>query len=596
MRVATAVERNTKRSDAEILEDILAGRCIMSVYQPIVSLSDGEVFGYEALSRISKHHLDMDIEHMFRTADKFNRAWELERLCRIKALEGADTLPSDKKLFLNVNPNILYDNSFKNGFTKDRLGDYGLDLRNIIFEITERVAILDHTAFLNSIRHYRNQHYGIAIDDVGAGYSGLNVISAVRPDLMKLDMALVRDIDKDETKQLLCSALVDFGRSAGIRLIAEGVETEEELETLIRLGVDLGQGYFLGIPQACFSDAAPEKREMIRKFHAKKYIETARCAVYPIIQHLAKPGYTFSPDEKIETVYETLRLNPTITDFAIVEENWAVGFMTKTGLNEMLGGRYGFTLNARKALCQVLNTDFLRVNHTMPVDQVSRLAMQRPLEQLYSPIVVEREGKYLGVVTVKDLLDTCTKIEIDVAVHANPLTGLPGNLLIEKEIEHRVFGTAPYCVTYYDLDNFKAYNDAYGFRNGDAMLALVADILKKCAARDEFIGHIGGDDFIVICDYHEGARYCEAVIAAFAEQVVSLYREEDVQSGYIISKNRSGVTENFPIASLSIAGVSNRGKAYQSLDDFSRDVARIKKKCKQQIGNFYEIDGRNEAE
>jgi len=152
---------------------------------------------------------------------------------------------------------------------------------------------------------------------------------------MKLDMALVRGIDKDEIKQLLCSALVDFGRNTGIGLIAGGIENEEEPETLIRLDVDLGQGYFLGIPQACFSAAVSEKREMIRKYYAKKYIETARCAVYPIIRPLAKPGYTFSPDKKIETVYETLRLNPAITDL----------------------------------LC---------VNHNMPVDQVSRLAMIIP--------------------------------------------------------------------------------------------------------------------------------------------------------------------------------------------------------------------------
>lgn len=589
MEAMSVFERLAERTNAQILDKIIEGKHITPVYQPIVSLTDGETFGYEALSRISEDSLKMNIEEMFKTADRTNRAWELETLCRVKALKGAAGMSREKKLFLNVNPNIIHDDSFKNGFTKSRLEKYGLDFRNVIFEITERVAIMDSNAFLGSVSHYKNQNYGIAIDDVGAGYSALNVISEVKPGLIKLDMSLVRGIDKDRTKQLLCKALVDFGKGAGIRLIGEGIETEEELEALIKLGVDFGQGYFLGIPQKSFGDIAPEKIGMIKRYYTKKYIKNIRSSVYPIIGHLAKPGCIFSPDERVETVYEILRLNPAITEFTVVEKGFPVGFMTRTSLNELLGGRYGFNLNFRKTIRQVIDTGFLQVDYNIPVNQVSRLAMQRTFEELYNPIVVEREGKYFGIVTVKDLLDTSTRVEVDVAAHSNPLTGLPGNLLIEKEIVTRVCGTLPYCITYYDIDNFKAYNDAYGFQNGDMMLMLVADILKKCAVRDEFIGHIGGDDFIVVCDYHEGESYCKSVIDKFAAGVTSLYRNEDVKNDYIVSKNRNGVTENFPIASLSVAGISNKKRDYQAIDDFSKDIAQIKKKCKQQPGNYFEI-------
>jgi diguanylate cyclase (GGDEF)-like protein len=382
---------------------------------------------------------------------------------------------------------------------------------------------------------------------------------------------------------------VDFGKSAGVQVVAEGIETEEELETLMKLEVDFGQGYFLGVPRKSFADIAPEKIEMIQTFHTKKYHKHIHSSVYPIVGHLAKPGHSFSPDAKAETIYETLRLNPTITEFTVVEDGSAIGFMTKTALNEVLGGRFGFSLNSKKDIQQITNANFLRVNHNITVDHVSRLAMQRPFDRLYDPIVIEKDRKYFGTVTIKDLLDTCTKIEVDIAGHSNPLTGLPGNLLLEKEILTRVFGSQPYCITYYDIDNFKAYNDAYGFQNGDLMLALTADILKKCAVNNEFIGHIGGDDFIVICDYHEGETYCQDVLDEFASQVTSLYRDEDVKNGFIVSKNRSGVTENFPIASLSIAGISNKKNTYQNIDDFSNDIARIKKVCKQHLGNYYEL-------
>jgi len=588
-----------KQAEAEIFNRILYEQRIVTVYQPIVSLTDGKIFGYEALSRvlddsISDNVLDLSIEHIFRIAEKMNKLWEFETLCRKKALENAKHILVDveKKLFLflNVNPNVIHDIEFKNGFTKKRLlYEYGQDFHNIVFEITERYAIIDKEAFLDSIEHYRRQNYGIAIDDVGSGYSGLNVINDIKPDIIKLDMNLIRSIDKDETKQFLCKAMVDFGKNANIKLIAEGIETEEELQMLIKLGVDFGQGYFLGIPRKSLADIAPEKISIIEKYHSKKYVEKFKNSIYPSIGYLSRKGYCLAPNEKSEDVYEMLRFNPTITEFTIVENEVAIGFMTRLALNELFSGRYGYSLYSKKKILELVNNNFLKVNHNMPIDYVSRIAMQRPFDRLYNPIVVEQDGKYLGVVTIKDLLDASTRIEIDMAIHSNPLTGLPGNLLIEKEITNHIFGEEPYCITYYDLDNFKAYNDAYGFQNGDIMLALVADILKSQAVRDEFVGHIGGDDFIVICDYLEGEKFCKAVIDEFSSKVNSLYREEDVKNGYIMSKNRHGVPENFPLASLSVAGVSNRVKTYKSIDEFSQDITQIKKNCKKQKGNYFEI-------
>lgn len=585
MKVRSTVEK----IQFDTLKRILEGGYIKSVYQPIVSLTDGQIFGYEALSRISNDEIEMNIEEMFRIADRMNKSWELETLCRTKALESSAHMDIKKKLFLNVNSNIIHDPEFQEGFTKNRLNAYGLDSDNVIFEITERVAVIDNNAFLTSINHYKSQNYGIAIDDVGAGYSGLNTLTNVKPNLLKLDMNLVRDIDTDEIKFALCKAMVDFGKNAGIQLIAEGIETEDELKTLIKLGVDFGQGYFLGIPKESFDDISAERIAAITEYHLKNYTERAKSSVYPIIGHLAKPGHRVSHDESAASIYETLKQNPAITDFTIVNEGVAVGFMTRTDLSEIFGGRYGYSLHSRKSIRELIKTNFLRVNYNMPVDQVSRISMQRSFDQLYHPVVVEKENKYFGIVTVKDLLDACTKVEIDVARHSNPLTGLPGNLLIEKEIVNRIFGNHPYCIIYYDIDNFKAYNDTYGFENGDLMLSLVANILKECTTQNEFIGHIGGDDFIVICDYHEGDAYCRSVIEKFSRGIASLYRNEDLENGYIVSKNRNGVTESFPIASLSIAGISNKANTYQSIDSFSHDIAQLKKKCKKQKGNYFEI-------
>lgn len=109
------------------------------------------------------------------------------------------------------------------------------------------------------------------------------------------------------------------------------------------------------------------------------------------------------------------------------------------------------------------------------------------------------------------------------------------------------------------------------------MLALFADTLKNCAINQEFIIHIGGDDFIVIFDTHNAKEYCQNVIDQFLSKVTLLYHEVDITKGYITSKNRHGVTENFPITSLSIAGISNKNIHYETIDSFSKDIAYLKK-------------------
>jgi serine phosphatase RsbU (regulator of sigma subunit)/EAL domain-containing protein (putative c-di-GMP-specific phosphodiesterase class I)/predicted transcriptional regulator len=405
-------------NDIEIFNRILKDELITPVYQPIVSLLNGQIYGYEALSRVlnnktSSKIVDLSIEQIFRMSDGVNKSLEFEALCRSKALKNAKSIiETGKKLFLNVNPNIINSANFKAGLTKGLLDKEGIDSRKVVFEITESIAITNRKIFLSSINHYRNQNYMIAIDNVGSGYSGLNMINDIKPDIIKLDMNLIRNIDKDETKQFLCKSIVDFCKDAGIKVLAEGIETEDELRMLIKLNIELGQGYFIGVPCESLTEIAAEKINLIKKYYEKKIIEISHSSVYPIVGYLSKKGCCFSPNENTVKVYEILKHNHNITEFVIIDNENAVGFMTKTDMNELFGGEYGYSLHSKGKISELANKDFLKVNYNTPIDLVSRLAMQRPFEQLYNPLVVEQEEKYAGIVTIKDLLDTCTKTEV----------------------------------------------------------------------------------------------------------------------------------------------------------------------------------------
>lgn len=260
------------RTLKENFMDILENQRIRPVFQPIVSLKDGKIIGYEALSRIVEPREITCSEELFHLAGIYGKVWELEQLCRGKILEKYHNLKrtEGQKLFLNVNPIVIHDKEFCAGFTRGYLKQYGVNLKNIVFEVTERNAIDDVKGFKDTIRHYKSQGYQIAVDDAGSCYSGLNLICDIVPHYLKLDILLIKDIHKDAIKCAMVKAMVEFANLANIQLIAEGIECEEELKMLLKLGVHNGQGFFLRKPDEELKPVENAAMEVIQKYHKKK--------------------------------------------------------------------------------------------------------------------------------------------------------------------------------------------------------------------------------------------------------------------------------------------------------------------------------------
>jgi len=176
----------------------------------------------------------------------------------------------------------------------------------------------------------------------------------------------------------------------------------------------------------------------------------------------------------------------------------------------------------------------------------------------------------------------------------NPLTGLPGNAAIEAEINRQLEQKAKFALLYIDLDNFKAFNDVYGFARGDKAIHLVASMLREHTAPDDFVGHIGGDDFVVIHLGPDPEALCKRIIQVFDQSIRALYDEADLQRGYLVATDRYGITRQFGIISLSIAVVTTYNRTFHSVDEMSRVAAELKKAAKQIAGSTYKIDRRTE--
>jgi len=208
--------------------------------------------------------------------------------------------------------------------------------------------------------------------------------------------------------------------------------------------------------------------------------------------------------------------------------------------------------------------------------------------------VVTKNSKYYGIVTVKDLLEKTTELEVNFARHLNPLTGLPGNMLIEQKLVSVLSENKPFTILYMDIDDFKVYNDIYGFEKGDRVLQYLSEILTGCLAMsgscNSFIGHIGGDDFIVILESYETDEICKRLIHSFDIGRSGFYSREDIERGFIINRNRRGVEERFGLIGLSIAGICNRNRKYGDIYELAEHSSKIKKKCKEKNGSCYLIE------
>ncbi len=575
-------------SNQMALDEIIQNKQIKTVFQPIISLRDGGILGHEALSRLTEKSSIENIDMLFRYAETYNRIWDLELLCRTKSLEAAFEfmVPSySKKLFLNVNPKVIHDDKFKKGFTRSFLAQYKISPERIIFEITERSVIQDMESFRLSVDHYKGQDYKIAIDDAGAGYSGLNLISDLHPNYIKLDMNLIRNIHQNSQKYALVKGMVEFSKVSRTHLIAEGIETFEELKTLIQLGVHYGQGYYIQRPKEEIETIDECLLSEIRSLNAKKNHTSQSLISNIYIENLCGNIEQIEPSKKILDVYELFKGSPSCFGLCIIDKEKPAGIITRDKLTLKLSGHYGFSLYQNKEIQQIMDRNFLSVDCKTPVNIVSSIAMSREEERLYDFIVVTKNEKYLGIVTIKDLLQKTTEIEVSVAKHQNPLTGLPGNLIIEQKISKCLSEGENYTVAYLDLNNFKAYNDVYGFEKGDLVIKFFADLLKAFTGEEQFIGHIGGDDFVIISDSLITDTFFIEIQTHFKEKIVEFYNDFDRNRKFITAYNRHGKLETYPLMSFTCVSVSSESQNFKNVPELTEKLAELKKAAKQDVRN-----------
>ncbi|MCB9895976.1 MAG: EAL and GGDEF domain-containing protein [Planctomycetes bacterium] len=534
---------------------------VRTAFQPIVNLLTGNVMAYEALSRHVEAY-DAGFEPLIEKARQRNATWELEAACRTAAMRAIGKLGESlrhARFFINVSPGILRDPRFRDSFNPRTLAAHGLDQSNLVIEITEKESISDYENFEAAIHHYISRGFRVALDDFGSGHSGLTTLISAHPHFLKLDMEITRDVDKRPYKQMLVRSLVGLASNMNASLIAEGVETWAELETLVKLGIRYAQGFLFAKPQF----EPPEPTDEVRR----RVLETSRrhqkrlSAIDESVGRLVTGCETFARGEMTtEEAIAWFRERPRADHAVIVDADQPQALVTREKLFQVTGWRYGYSLFERRPVDLVATGDPLIVQMDMHVIALARLAMDRLREDLYDPIlVVDANGAFQGTVTMKQLLQRSVELELQFAMDANPLTNLPGNRTIQGWLGETL-ECSTYSVVYADLDHFKEYNDAYGFTMGDEVIRLAANVLRDHAEQlspGARLGHVGGDDFIVVCGDHASADGLKAVCEEFDRRKLELFNAEDRDRGHYLATNRNGASVQVPLTTISLAVIGS---------------------------------------
>jgi diguanylate cyclase (GGDEF)-like protein len=575
-------------------KEILALKKLYSVYQPIISINSAAVLGWEALIRGPENSYFRYPGNIFSFAEAEGLLFPLEKICRESAFNNLGGIGLGQKIFVNVHPNTINDPTFTEGETMRIIQNLHIQPENVVFEITERHHIKDFMSLNRTLTHYRDQGFLVAVDDVGCGFSNLQSIAEIRPDYIKIDMSLVRGIHKDRAKTALMETFVTFAAKIGCEIIAEGIEEEAELALLADIGVHYGQGYFFGRPvspkQIIHDDAYLKTRHFANK--GRQHILKRAFPIGDIIDG----AVSINEQTLVKDVKALFEENTALSGIVIVENKRPIGLVMRQHLDRHLGRKYGVALYYEKTISKIMDKTPLMVDHNTPIELVSQAAMNRNKMKLYDNIIINRNGDLQGIVSVQTLLDTMTRIRLELAKGANPLTGLPGNIAVEQEHYRCAKNDKPFSIIFVDLDNFKSYNDKYGFEKGDSVLLYTANLLKdglkEYGDDDAFLGHIGGDDFIIFTTEDIVDSLCCHVIEQFDAGIKDLYSPEDREAGGIMAHERSGQEKWFPFISVSLAVLDCTAETGKDMKEISGKVAQIKQYAKSKPGSVYVRDRR----
>lgn len=624
-----AIERH--RLENGLLRSLEAGEFHLC-YQPKISLNGTTVFGMEALLRWNSPENGLIPPDKFIPIAEENGlivklgAWVLREACRQNVAWQKAGLPK-LKIAVNLSARQLLDNAFL-PMVMQILAETELEPHYLEFELTESSLMGDTRESVGKLLRLKEMGISISVDDFGTGYSSLSYLKHLPIDTIKIDRSFIRDINNDPDDAAIVDAIIAMANSLHLTVIAEGVETLEQLQFLQQRPCQQAQGYYFSRPleapqfaafiaegiQAGNITVSTPDTQAVKISSTTEYAKPQQSAsttnLNPVptgaefIGEIAIPVPAAHPGDNLSAVLKRFQNDPALSVLPIVDDGRVVGIINRsTFLEEHVIGMNGFAyhINHSKKMRDLMSPVRLQFESTVRIKDAAQTIQNQDSDIRVDNICITNKGAYHGVVEINRFINAITEINLTLAKGANPLTGLPGNESIQREINDRLASKNEFDIAYIDIDNFKPFNDHYGFQRGDIVIKAIGEIISNVEqfAGPEFstfCGHIGGDDFIVITGAHHAEYIAGLIINSLEKYLPEFHGEKDFGDGGYSAINRKGEQETFGLISLSIGIVNTRLTPVNSYAQLASLSTEVKKAAKKLPGSSIVINRRIENE
>jgi diguanylate cyclase (GGDEF)-like protein len=572
---------------------VTLGKLVLeNAFQPIVEMTTGSVFGYESLLRGHERIGFSSPPDLLDEAEKAGQLLALEQMMSGRALAKFATLPdfSSATLFLNLDVRLISQGHEFLERVLHHLRSAHIAPSSVCFEFSERFDNTSVPEFADLVVEMRKAGFKLAIDDFGVGHGEMKLLCDYPVDYLKIDRHFVTDVDANPRKRHLVKNIVNIAHTLGIRVIAEGIETEADFLACREYGVDLVQGYFVARPTTFTS-------ELQHSFHHLADIGRTRRSSQSLDEILIRKQIEKLPtvfeNDAIDSVFELFRRNPRQAFFPVLNANGEPrGVINEYHLKEFIYQPFGRDLLKNKVYERSI-AHFVERAPIVGLDAEAEELMSLFANMENSACVILTENmRYAGVVSAASLIKVVNEKQLKIAQDQNPLTSLPGNRAVRdfmQEAGRDDDQSRYFC--YCDFDNFKPFNDHYGFQKGDHAISLFAALMKRYFFSEEhFLGHIGGDDFFIgVRDWtrEELEEILGRLLGDFHDDAIELYSEEERAAGKIRGHDRSGRERDFPLLRCSIGVVElPKGLLLDDVGRISVEIAAVKASAKESEGGL----------
>lgn len=586
---------NSSELCKEELEQLISSRNFTTRFRPVVSLKSCQVFGHLARVYGPPDSSMRDMAQYFAIARELDQLEKLSRSYFEAVVAHFANSDVTGRLLLPL-PQACLDGSghdvahpLAKALKKHELSAHRITL---IVPGRSPAQRLGASVGKGMIKELRRLGVELAAEGIGCIQDEAAFLADWKPGLRVLHERHFEDVDVKTASLGHLRALIQGEIEQGGQVLAQGINSLSQFHLIRELGIEAAAGDFFGKfhsrPYDLLSAAAFQAIDKGRGSDASVPRDCSR-----LLERLLIKRPPVSPETPSEEVFQIFETEFELRAIAVVKEDLPVGLISRYELIDTMARPFRHELFGRRPCDRFMDPDPLIMDVGISLPQLTEMVIRADPRHLVSGFVVTERGRYLGMGSVQDLMREISAMQMEAAKYANPLTQLPGNVPINQKIDKLLAERAVFAVAYCDLDHFKPFNDAYGYAKGDQIIQLTARILSDAIEPEsDFIGHIGGDDFVLIFRGGDWKARCEQALQRFEEEILAFFSPGDIARGGYVTTNRKGEMESFALTSLSIGAAEIDCGAYANHLAVATVAVEVKKMAKAIAGNSLYIDRR----